>query len=45
LSSCWRWWGSGKTASGIIAPLVALVIAVSQYFAVRAAISNAGRDV
>ena len=36
---------SGKTASGIIAPLVALVIAVTEYYAVRVAIGNAGRDV
>ena len=35
---------SGKTASGIIAPLVLLVVAVTQYFAVRAAISNAGSN-
>jgi hypothetical protein len=35
---------SGKTASAIIAPLVILVIAVTQYFAVRAAVSNGGRD-
>jgi hypothetical protein len=35
---------SGKTASGIIAPVVILVVAVTQYFAVRAAISNAGRN-
>ena len=35
---------SGKTASGFIAPLVMLVIAVTQYFAVRAAIGNGGRD-
>jgi hypothetical protein len=34
---------SGKTASAFIAPLVLIVIAVSQYFAVRAAISTGGR--
>jgi hypothetical protein len=32
---------SGTTAAGIIAPLVLLVVAVTQYFAVRAAISSA----
>jgi hypothetical protein len=35
---------SGKTTPAVIAPLVLLVIAVGQYFAVRAAIRNGGRD-
>jgi hypothetical protein len=34
---------SGKTAPTVIAPLLILIIAVTQYFAVRAAINN-GRD-
>jgi len=35
---------SGKTAYVVFAPLALLVVAVTQYFAVRAAISNAGRS-
>jgi hypothetical protein len=35
---------SGKAAYGLIAPLVLLVIFFTQYFAVMAAIRNAGRD-
>jgi hypothetical protein len=36
---------SGKTAAGIIAPLAVLVIAVTEYLAVRAAIRNGSREV
>jgi hypothetical protein len=36
---------SGKTAAGIIAPLAVLVIAVTEYLAVRAALRNGSREV
>jgi hypothetical protein len=35
---------SGKAAFGLIAPLALLVICVTQYFAVMAAIRNGGRN-